>query len=87
MRRRAAVAAAVLVTPLVVLVAAAAFTFIVHESRPQEQLEKPPPGETRIYVDSQSLLGLTHATVAMPAEVGVVNSVTGFESPRGRRFG
>jgi two-component system OmpR family sensor kinase len=41
---------------LVLLVAAAAFTFIIHESRPQEQLEKPPPGESRIYVDARSVL-------------------------------
>jgi signal transduction histidine kinase len=58
--RRAVITVALRVTlvsaGLVLLVAAAAFTFIIHESRPQEQLEKPPPGETRIYVDSQSLL-------------------------------
>ena len=58
--RRAAVTIGVRVTlvsaGLVVLVAAAAVTFIVHESRPQEQLEPPAPGETRIYVDAVPML-------------------------------
>jgi two-component system, OmpR family, sensor kinase len=58
--RRAALTVGLRVTlvsaGLVLLVAGAAITFIVHEARPQEQLEKPPPGETRIYVDSLPLL-------------------------------
>ena len=37
-------------------------------------------------IDSQSALGSMHATVATPAEVGTVNSVTGWSTPRGRRF-
>jgi two-component system, OmpR family, sensor kinase len=41
---------------LVVLVAGAAMTFIIHESRPAEQLEKPLPGETKIYVDAVPML-------------------------------
>lgn len=58
--RRAALTVGLRVTlvsaGLVLLVAAAAIIFIFHEARPQEQLEKPPPGETRIYVDSLPLL-------------------------------
>jgi signal transduction histidine kinase len=58
--RRAALTVGLRVTlvsaGLVLLVTAAAFTFIIHESRPRERLEKPPPGETRIYVDSVEVL-------------------------------
>jgi signal transduction histidine kinase len=41
---------------LVVIVAGAAIAFIVHESRPAERLERPLPGETKIYVDAVPML-------------------------------
>jgi len=80
--RRAATTVALRVTlvsaGLVLLVAAAAFTFIIHESRPKEQLEKPPPGETRIYVDSRSvLLGIVVIGLGAIVLAGVAAWVTG----------
>lgn len=41
---------------IVCLVVALSVAFIVHESQPQELLEKPAPGETKIYVDSGEVL-------------------------------
>lgn len=44
--------AAVIVTLVVVV----SVLYVVRQSQPRERLEKPPPGETRIYVDVQTVL-------------------------------
>lgn len=41
---------------IVCLVVVLSVAFIIHESQPQELLEKPAPGETKIYVDSGEVL-------------------------------
>jgi signal transduction histidine kinase len=41
---------------IVCLVIALSVAFIIHESQPRELLEKPAPGETKIYTDSRELL-------------------------------
>ncbi|HKT56983.1 MAG TPA: HAMP domain-containing sensor histidine kinase [Microbacterium sp.] len=40
---------------IVALVVIVSVTYVIHQSQPRERLEKPPPGETRIYADAQTV--------------------------------
>lgn len=41
---------------IVALVVVVSVIYVIRQSQPRERLEKPPPGETRIYVDAQTVL-------------------------------
>jgi len=41
---------------IVALVVVVSVLYVIRQSQPRERLEKPPPGETRIYVDAQTVL-------------------------------